>query len=132
MSSIQVERLDHLGIVAGICQEIGLAAYLDALAGPNDQQVSVGTATTAMILNGLGFSNRRLYLVSQFFASKPVEHLLGPGITAEMLHDDCLGRTLDWLYAHDPTVLFAGIAHQARMRKPSPSPMAIPATTGPI
>jgi hypothetical protein len=97
MSSIQVERLDHLGIVAGICQEIGLAAYLDVLAGPNDRQVSVGTATTAMILNGLGFSNRRLYLVSQFFASKPVEHLLGPGITAEMLHDDCLGRTLDWL-----------------------------------
>jgi transposase len=28
--------------------------------------------------------------------------------------DDCLGRTLDWLYAHDPTKLFAGIASQAR------------------
>jgi transposase len=27
---------------------------------------------------------------------------------------DCLGRTLDWLYAHDPTKLFAGIASQAR------------------
>jgi hypothetical protein len=25
------ERLDHLGIVAGVCQEIGLANYLDAL-----------------------------------------------------------------------------------------------------
>ena len=45
-----------------------------------------------------------------------MEHLLGPGITAEQLHDDCLGRTLDWLYAHDPTALFAGIAHQARHR----------------
>ena len=32
------------------------------------------------------------------------------------MHDDCLGRTLDWLYAHDPTTLFAGIAHQARQR----------------
>jgi len=95
---------------------MGLAAYLDGLAGPSHQQVSIGTATVAMILNGLGFSNRRLYLVSQFFATKPVEHLLGPGITAEMLHDDCLGRTLDWLYAHDPTALFAGIAHQARAR----------------
>ena len=49
-----------------------------------------------MILNRLGFSNRRLYLVAQFFATKPVEHLLGPGVTAEMLHDDCPGRTLDW------------------------------------
>src|SRR5215475_3187215 len=116
MQGVRVERLDHLGIVAGICREIGLAAYLDALAGPSQQQVSVGTATMAMILNGLGFSNRRLYLVSQFFATKPVDHLLGPGITAEQLHDDCLGRTLDWLYAHDPTTLFAGIARQARAR----------------
>jgi transposase len=113
---IRSERLDHLGIVAGVCREIGLATYLDAVAGPTDQQVSVGTATVAMILNGLGFSNRRLYLVSQFFATKPVEHLLGLGITAELLHDDCLGRTLDWLYAHDPTTLFAGIARQARQR----------------
>ncbi len=79
MRGMRVERLDHLGIVAGICREIGLAEYLDALAGPSQQQVSVGTATVAMILNGLGFSNRRLYLVAQFFATKPVEHLLGPG-----------------------------------------------------
>jgi transposase len=116
MQGVRVERLDHLGIVAGVCREIGLAEYLDGLAGPNQQQVSIGTATVAMILNGLGFSNRRLYLVAQFFASKPVEHLLGAGITAEQLHDDCLGRTLDWLYAHDPTALFAGIARQARQR----------------
>src|SRR2546428_151355 len=108
------ERLDHLGIVAGVCQEIGLADWLDAQESGSRQQVSVGTATVAMILNGLGFSNRQLYLVSQFFANKPVEHLLGPGITAEMLNDDCLGRTLDWLYAHDLTKLFAGLARRAR------------------
>ncbi len=102
------ERLDHLGIVAGVCQEIGLAAWLDAQDPGNRQQVSVGTATVAMILNGLGFSNRQLYLVPQYFANKPVEHLLGAGISAEMLNDDCLGRTLDWLYAHDPTKLNQG------------------------
>ena len=108
------ERLDHLGIVAGVCQEIGVAGWLDAQEPGNRQQVSVGTATVAMILNGLGFSNRQLYLVPQFFANKPIEHLLGAGITAEMLNDDCLGRTLDWLYAHDLTKLFAGIATQAQ------------------
>jgi transposase len=86
------ERLDHLGIVAGVCQELGLAAWLDAQEPTNRQQVSVGTATVAMILNGLGFSNRQLYLVPQFFVNKPVEHLLGAGMTAEMLNDDCLQR----------------------------------------
>ncbi len=108
------ERLDYLGIVAGVCQEIGLAAWLDAQEPGNRQQVSVGTATVAMILNGLGWSLRQMYLVPQFFANKPIEHLLGPGITAEQLNDDCLGRTLDWLYAHDLTKLFAGIALWAR------------------
>src|SRR6266699_574611 len=74
------ERLDHLGIVAGVCQEIGLASWLDAQEPGKRHQVSVGTATVAMVLNGLGFSNRQL----------------------------------DWLYAHDLTKLFAGIARQAR------------------
>jgi transposase len=109
------ERLDHLGIVAGVCREIGLAEFLDAQAAPSRQKVSVGTATLAMVLNGLGFSNRRLYLVPQFFENKPLELLLGaPGIEAADLNDDCLGRTLDWLYAHDVTRLFAGIALRAR------------------
>jgi transposase len=112
----QTERLDHLGIVAGVCQEAGIAQWLDKQAGENRRSVSVGKATVAMVLNGLGFSNRQLYLVPQYFENKPVEHLLGEGITADMLNDDCLGRTLDWLYEHDVTTLFAGLALQARRR----------------
>jgi transposase len=116
MGRYHVERLDHLGIVAGICEEIGLVAYFDALDDHEHARVSLGQAVLAMILNGLGFSNRRLYLVPQFFANKPVERLIGPGIMAEDLNDDCLGRTLDWLTAHDLTALFAGLAYQARQR----------------
>jgi transposase len=116
MSNFAVERLDHLGIVAGVCQEIGLVDYFDRLDDQAHARVSLGQAVLAMVLNGLGFSNRRLYLVSQFFAHKPVERLIGPGITAEELNDDCLGRALDWLTAHDLTALFAGLAQQARCR----------------
>jgi transposase len=105
-----------LGIVAGVCKEVGIAEWLDKRAGENRRSVSIGTATVAMILNGLGFSNRQLYLVPQYFENKPVEHLLGKGITADRLNDDCLGRTLDWLYEHDVTLLFAGLAWQARQR----------------
>ncbi len=80
----QTERLDHLGIVAGVCQEAGRAEWLDTQAGDTRRRVSVGKATVAMVLNGLGFSNRQLYLVPQYFENKPVEHLLGAGITADM------------------------------------------------
>src|SRR5262245_53529326 len=47
LMGLRVERLGHLGLLAGMCQEIGLAEYLDSLAGPNQQQVSIGTATVA-------------------------------------------------------------------------------------
>ncbi len=110
----RVEHLNHLGIVAEVCREIGIAAILDRHAPQSWQQVSVGTATVALILNGLGFSNRQLYLVPQFFADKPIEMLLGPGGTADELNDDCFGRTLDWLYDHNVTTLFAEIAVRAR------------------
>jgi hypothetical protein len=74
-----VERLDHLGIVAGVCREIGLAEWLDAQNVQSHERVGGGTAAVAMILNGLGFSNRRLYLVPQFFATKAIGRLLRPG-----------------------------------------------------
>ena len=112
----QTQRLDHFGIVAGVCRKAGIAEWLDVQAGEQHRSVSVGTATVAMILNGLGFNNRQLYLVPQYFQNKPVEHLLGKGISADMRNDDCLGRTLDWLYEHDVTTLFAGLALQARRR----------------
>lgn len=52
-----------------------------------------------MILNGLGFAHRALYLTPHFFRDKPVGRLLGPGIAAEHLNDDTLGRTLDAIHA---------------------------------
>jgi hypothetical protein len=42
-----------------------------------------------------------------FFANKPVERLLRPGLTAEMLNDDSLGRALDRLYEAELTDIFS-------------------------
>jgi hypothetical protein len=58
-----LERLEHLGVVAEVCREMGLAEWLDAQDERTHERVTVGTATAAMILNGLAFSNLRLYLV---------------------------------------------------------------------
>lgn len=107
------ERLDHLGIVGGVCPELGLAQYLDDQEPDLHRHVSIGTATVAMILNGLGWSLRWLYLVPQYFEHKPLDRLLGEGIKVEDLNDDCLGRSLDWLYEHDLARLFVGIARNA-------------------
>ena len=90
--------------------------YFDRLDDQVHARVSLGQAVLAMVLNRLGFSNRRLYLVPQFFEHKPIERLIGPRITPADLNDDCLGRALDWLTAHDLTALFAGLVYQARRR----------------
>jgi transposase len=102
--------LGHLGLVAGMCKELKIAETIDQLLTSTGKQVSHGTAVCAMILNGLGFVNQRLYLVPEFFRNKPVDRLLGGGITAEQLNDDTLGRTLDAIYAYNPTELYAQVA----------------------
>ncbi|WP_390889956.1 DUF4277 domain-containing protein [Roseofilum reptotaenium] len=48
-----------------------------------------------MILNGLGLVSSPLYLFSQFFQGKAIEHLIGPGAKVEYFNDDRLGRVLD-------------------------------------
>jgi transposase len=109
----RTERIDHLGIVSGICQEIGLVETIDDQIGANGRQVSVGQAAQAMVLNGLGFASRALYLTPEFYSNKPVDMLIGEGITAEMLNDDSLGDALDRMYAAGVTELFAQVAARA-------------------
>ena len=73
--------------------------------------VSVGQAVKVktMVLNGLGFANRALYLTPLFFQDKPVERLIGEGIEAGQLNDDMLGRALDALYDYGPSELYCPV-----------------------
>ena len=97
ISSYSSYNLDHLGLIAGMVDELGLPELIDTVVKQDHEQrqVSVGQCVKAMILNGLGFVNRALYLMPHFFKDKPVERLLGDGIKAEHLNDDALGRALD-------------------------------------
>lgn len=105
--------LDHLGIVAGICNQIDLIGQIDALVPDTGRKVSVGQAVQAMVLNGLGFVSRPLYLSPEFFRNKPVDLLVADGLEADDLNEDSLGRALDHLYAVGITELFAAICAYA-------------------
>jgi hypothetical protein len=119
---IEVQDIDHLGIVAGIIDEIGLAEEIDRRVGTHPQEhVSSSQAVKAMILNGLGFVSAPLYLFGEFFSGKATEHLLGEGIKPEHLNDDRLGRVLDKLFEADLTEVFVGIATKAAERFGGPT-----------
>ena len=119
---IEVQDIDHLGIVAGIIDEIGLVEEIDRRVGTHPQEhVSSSQAVKAMILNGLGFVSAPLYLFGEFFSGKATEHLLGEGIKPEHLNDDRLGRVLDKLFEADLTEVFVGVASKAAERFGSPT-----------
>ena len=108
---IQVENLDHLGLIAGMIDEIGIVEQINQLVGEQAGEiVSPGHAVKAMILNGLGLVSSPLYLFSKFFEGKATEHLIGAGIKPEHLNDDRLGRVLDKLYLTGLEQIFTSIA----------------------
>lgn len=110
-AEIQVKDIDHLGIVAGIIDQMGWVDAVNELVGVHSlEQVSTGQVLKAMILNGLGFVAAPLYLFSEFFEGKATEHLIGEGIKPEHLNDDRLGRALDKIYALGVTQVFTKLA----------------------
>lgn len=110
--------LDHLGLVAGMFEELGITEVIDKATkqDPEMRIVTAGHAVKAMVLNGLGFVNQQLYLVPHFFHNKPTSRLIAPAIAASHLNDDTLGRALDTLYEYGVTELYSLIAATAAKR----------------
>jgi transposase len=110
--------LDHLGLVAGTVDELGIGDVLDQATHQNPElrDLTVGEAVKAMVLNGLGFINHALYLVPRFFQNKPTSRLISPRVAPKQLNDDALGRALDTLYAYGVTELYSLIAATAVQR----------------
>jgi transposase len=114
----RTQVLDHLGLVAGMFEELGITEVIDRATKQNPEMriVTAGHAVKAMVLNGLGFLNQQLYLVPHFFQNKPISRLIAPGIQASHLNDDTLGRALDTLYDFGVTELYCLIAATAATR----------------
>lgn len=107
---IEVENLDHLGIIAGIIDELRIPEIINERLGIEAQEkINAGQIVKAIILNGLGFVSKPLYLFPQFFRNKAVEKLLGEGIKVEHINDDKIGRVMDKLFCHGLSELFVEI-----------------------
>ncbi|MFB2838342.1 IS1634 family transposase [Floridanema evergladense] len=111
---ILIQNLDHLGIVAGIVDAIGIVEIINELIGEESgEKVSPGQVVKAMILNGLGFVSQPLYMFPKFFENIACEHLIGTGVKPEYLNDDKLGRIMDKLFSKGLDTIFLVIALNA-------------------
>ena len=76
--SIEVSNIDHLGLIAGIIDEIGIEQKINQLLGEElPEKITSGQVVKGMVLNGLGLVSSPLYLFSKFFEEKAIEHLIG-------------------------------------------------------
>lgn len=109
---IESKTLDHLGLVAGMYDELGIGDIIDEAIEQDKEKrlVSIGQAVFALVLNGLGFVNQRLHYFPKFFQDKPVDRLIGEGICASQRHYHVMGRALDDIYDYDATSLYSQIA----------------------
>jgi transposase len=107
--------LDHLGLVAGIFEELEIGDRIDEHIAQDleEREVSVGQAVKAMVLNGFGFVQQRLYLTPEFFEKVPTERLIGEGVCPKNLNEGVLGRALDDLLEYGVTELFRDVAAHA-------------------
>jgi transposase len=111
---IKVLNIDHLGIIAGIIDEMELVELVNQQVGiKSKEMLTPGQIMKAMILNGLGFLSAPLYLFEQFFIGKATEHLIGEGVLPSHLNDDRLARALDKYYAVGTTQIFTAIVLKA-------------------
>ena len=63
--SIKLSNIDHLGLVAGIIDEIGIEEKINPLLGEElPEKITGGQVIKGMILNGLGLLSSPLYLQS--------------------------------------------------------------------
>ncbi len=105
-----VTTIAHLGLVSGMFDQLGIGDYIDEqIPKKRHHTVSHGLVVKAMLLNALGFSERRLYMIPEYYEDIAIERLLGPGITPDDLNEYVLGETLDAISRYGPTRLFTGI-----------------------
>lgn len=63
-----------------------------------------------MIINGLGYTSKPLYMCHEYFRKKDVETILGFEFKPEWFNDDVIGRTLDAMFEYGLTPLFSELA----------------------
>jgi hypothetical protein len=99
--------LDHLGLVAGLFDELGMGDVIDRAPHqhPARRDLTVGEAVNAMVRHGLGCIHHALDLVPRFFQHQPTSRLMSPRIVPEPRHDDALGRALETLDTSGVTAL---------------------------
>ncbi len=117
-NDIKIENLNHLGIIAGIIDEIGIVEIINEKLGIKPQEkLSTGIIVKGIIVNAMAFVSSPLYLFPHFFNDKATEHLFGEGILPEDFNDDRIGRVLELIRKLNIKKLIGESLYELKSRK---------------
>ena len=96
--------IHHLGMVGAFIRETGIMEKIDEmipkLSNNTSFHFSHGQVVALMIINGLGYTSKPLYMCHEYFRKKDVETILGFEFKPEWFNDDVIGRTLDAMFEY--------------------------------
>ena len=106
--------IHHLGMVGAFIKESGIIETIDEMipktSNNNSAHFTHGQVVALMVINGIGYTSRPLYMTHQYFKKKDVETILGLEFKPEWFNDDVIGRTLDALFEYGVTPLFSELS----------------------
>ncbi len=113
INEIDAKVINHLGLVSAMFNNLEIGELIDSVIPPDERnKLTVGDCVKVLVINGLGYTKKPLYLTAEFFKNKPIDRLIKKGITSKDINDDVLGRALDKLYEENLTLLFSQIAYR--------------------
>ncbi|PWR74197.1 hypothetical protein DK846_03345 [Methanospirillum lacunae] len=83
--------ISHLGLISGLIDQLRISECIDTyILKTIPHHINHRLAVKALLLNCLEFTERRLYILPEFFEDIATERLLGPGVKAEpFIPDPC-------------------------------------------
>ena len=100
-----------LPLLSAVYDQLNIGNKVDELVEWDQEKCILrpGQAVKALVLNILT-DRKPLYRITDFYADKDVEKLIGKGITAAHTNEFCIGRTLDKIYEAGAKKLYSSVS----------------------
>jgi len=111
LSDIKILSDGPLPLLSAVYDQLNIGNKVDELVEWDQEKCILrpGQAVKALVLNILT-DRKPLYRITDFYADKDVEKLIGKGITAAHTNEFCIGRTLDKIYEAGAKKLYSSVS----------------------
>ncbi|NLL06348.1 MAG: DUF4277 domain-containing protein [Clostridiaceae bacterium] len=111
LNGVRILSDGPLPLLSAVYDQLSIGDIVDKFVEWDEDKcfLTPGQALKALVLNILT-DRKPLYRISEFYADKDVEKLIGKGVTATHTNEFCIGRMLDKVYDAGSKKLYSSVA----------------------